>query len=76
MSCPKRLKKAASRVVTADRVEAALEAELGELARRVRQQVDADAERLELRRRLETRQRDAALVQAQRERRARRSRRR
>ena len=45
-----------------------LQAELGELAHAVRQQVDADPERLDLRRGLEDSAGDAGLVQRQRER--------
>ena len=45
-----------------------LQAELGQLAHRVRQQVDADAEPPELRRALEHAARHADLVQAERER--------
>ena len=48
--------------------ERALQPELGQFLAGVRQQIDADAERLDLRRRLEDAARDAGLVQTQAER--------
>ena len=51
-----------------ERGELFLQAQLGQLAHAVRQQVDADAQRPDLRRRLEDVAGDAGLVQRQRER--------